>query len=263
MKKKLFRDSCKLFYMVLFFWYFANPTAFPEARANDVLVAVASNFHNPFREIIEQFERITRHKVQIVSGSTGKLYAQIINGAPFELFIAADKKRPRLLRQNLKAVSNTQFTYAIGKITLWSPNLDAISEDGKSILYKKNFKHIAMANPITAPYGKAALQALKKLGLLKKLQPLIVQGENINQVFQFIFSQNAELGIVSLSQVLDPKNNKKGKRAEISSEYYDPIKQDIVILTRGKNNTGAMSLWRFLKSDQAKRIIKKYGYELS
>ena len=248
--------------MVLFFWYFANPSAFPEARANDVLVAVASNFHNPFREIAEQFERMTRHKVQIVSGSTGKLYAQIINGAPFELFIAGDTKRPRLLRQNLKAVSSTQFTYAIGKITLWSPNLDVISEDGKLILYKKKFKHIAMANPITAPYGKAALQALKKLGLLKKLQPLIVQGENINQVFQFIFSQNAELGIVSLSQVLDPKNNKKGSRWDIPSELYDPLEQDAVILDKGKDNPGTIALWNFLRSEFSKRVIKKYGYGL-
>ena len=128
-------------------------------------------------------------------------------------------------------------------------------------MLKNKFSHIAIANPTTSPYGKAALQTLEKIGQWERLKPLVVQGENIGQTFQFVFSENAELGFVALSQVLDPKNNQKGKRVEISSDHYDPIRQDIVVLTRGKDNAGAMSLWRFLKSDQAKGIIKKYGYE--
>jgi molybdate transport system substrate-binding protein len=129
-------------------------------------------------------------------------------------------------------------------------------------LLKSKFSHIAIANPTTAPYGKATLQALERIGQWDRLKPLLVQGENIGQTFQFVFSENAELGFVALSQVLDPKNNQKGKRVEIPSDYYNPIKQDIVILTRGKHNTGAMALWQFLRGDQAKRVIKKYGYEL-
>jgi molybdate transport system substrate-binding protein len=165
--------------------------------------------------------------------------------------------------QEGRAVFGTQYSYAFGKITLWSPIPNVISESVKSTLLKNKFSHIAIANPTTSPYGKAALQTLEKIGQWERLKPLVVQGENIGQTFQFVFSENAELGFVALSQVLDPKNNQKGKRVEIPSEYYDPIKQDIVILTRGKNNNGAMALWQFLKGDQAKRIIKKYGYELS
>ena len=140
--------------------------------------------------------------------------------------------------------------------------MDAISDTVKSTLLRKKFSHIAMANPITAPYGKAALQTLKNLGLWKMIQPSVVQGENINQAFQFVFTNNAELGFVSLAQILDPKIIQKGKRIDIPDEYYDPIKQDAVILSNGQSNDGAISLWNFLQSDESKNIIKKYGYGL-
>ena len=252
-----------IFYIILFLWNFINPVSYPIAWADEIQAAVATNFHNPFKAVVKQFEKKTGHKVIIIAGSTGKLYAQIVNGAPFDIFLSADSLRPKLLMQEGRAVSGTQYSYAFGKITLWSPVPNLISESVKSTLLKNKFSHIAIANPTTSPYGKAALQTLEKIGQWDRLKPLVVQGENISQTFQFVFSENAELGFVALSQVLDPKNNQKGKRVEIPSDYYDPIRQDIVILTRGKNNTGAMSLWRFLKSDQAKRIIKKYGYELS
>ena len=252
-----------IFYIILFLWNFINPVSSPIAWADEIQAAVATNFHNPFKAVVKQFEKKTGHKVIIITGSTGKLYAQIVNGAPFDIFLSADSLRPKLLMQEGRAVSGTQYSYAFGKITLWSPSPNLISENVKSTLLKNKFSHIAIANPITAPYGKAALQTLEKIGQWDRLKPLVVQGENIGQTFQFVFSENAELGFVALSQVLDPKNNQKGKRVEISSDHYDPIRQDIVVLTRGKDNTGAMSLWRFLKSDQAKRIIKKYGYELS
>ena len=251
-----------LFYIIFFLWDFTSPGYYSMAQADEIQAAVATNFHNPFRAVVKQFEKKTGHKVIIISGSTGKLYAQIVHGAPFDIFLAADDLRPRLLIQEGRAVSGTQYSYAFGKITLWSPNLNLISGSVESTLRKKNFSHIAIANPATAPYGKAALQTLEKLGQWDLLKPFMVQGENIGQTFQFVFSKNAELGFVALSQVLDPKNSQKGKRIDIPSEYYDPIKQDIVILTRGENNTGAMDLWRFLKSDQAKQTIKKHGYEL-
>jgi len=252
-----------LFYIILFLWNFINPVSYPIAWADEIQAAVATNFYSPFKAVVKQFEKKTSHKVIIIAGSTGKLYAQIVNGAPFDIFLSADSHRPKLLMQEGRAVSGTQYSYAFGKITLWSPIPNLISESIKSTLLKNKFSHIAIANPITAPYGKAALQTLEKIDQWDRLKPHVVQGENIGQTFQFVFSENAELGFVALSQVLDPKNNKKGKRVEIPSDYYDPIKQDIVILTRGKNNNGAMSLWQFLKGDQAKRIIKKYGYELS
>ena len=199
------------------------------AQADEIQAAVATNFHNPFRAVVKQFEKKTGHKVIIISGSTGKLYAQIVHGAPFDIFLAADDLRPRLLIQEGRAVSGPQYSYAFGKITLWSPTLNLISGSVESTLRKKKFSHIAIANPATAPYGKAALQPLKKLGQWDLLKPFMVQGENIGQTFHFVFSENAELGFVALSQVLDPKNNQKGKRIDIPSEYYDPIKQDIVI----------------------------------
>ena len=258
----MFKRTSFTFYVVLSFWHFISMEVFSVAQANEIQAAVATNFYNPFKEIVIQFEKITGHKVLIISGSTGKLYAQIMNGAPFDLFLAADSLRPQLLEQKGKIISGTRFGYALGKITLWSPDPNEISESVKSTLLRKNFTHIAMANPLTAPYGKAALQTLQKLGLWDQLRPLVVQGENIGQTFQFIFSKNAELGFVAISQVLDPKNSKKGKQANVPDEYYDPLKQDVVILKKGKINHGARNLWQFLSSDLAKRIIKTYGYGL-
>jgi molybdate transport system substrate-binding protein len=258
----MFKKFNPIFYITLFFCNFVNPVSYPIAWADEIQAAVATNFYNPFKTVVKQFENKTGHKVIIITGSTGKLYAQIVNGAPFDVFLSADSLRPKLLMQNGRAVSGTQYSYAFGKITLWSPNPNVILESVKSTLLKSKFSHIAIANPTTAPYGKATLQALERIGQWDRLKPLLVQGENIGQTFQFVFSENAELGFVALSQVLDPKNNQKGKRVEIPSDYYNPIKQDIVILTRGKHNTGAMALWQFLRGDQAKRVIKKYGYEL-
>ena len=255
-------NSKVLFYVVLALWCITYSGTNSDAEADEILIAVASNFYNPLREIARSFEKETGHKVQVVAGSTGKLYAQIVNGAPFELLLAADSRRPRLLEKGGWAVPGTRFTYALGKITLWSPNPTAISKDGESTLRKRNFAHLAMANPITAPYGKAALQTLQKLGLWSKVQPLVVQGENIGQTFQFVASQNAELGFVALSQVLDPKNHQKGTRWDVPDRFYDSLEQDLVILKNAENNPAVKTFWKFLKNKHAKRIIKKYGYGL-
>ena len=248
--------------IILLFFCLTQCGVFSQALANEIQAAVASNFYNPFREISRQFEKDTGHKVRIIFGSTGKLYAQIIHGAPFELFLSADSKRPMLLEKGNYAVSGSRFTYALGKITLWSVNSDLITSDGKSTLQKKKISHIAMANPKTAPYGKAARQTLKKLRLWEDVRPLLVQGENISQTFQFVASQNAELGFVALSQILDPKNIHKGKRWDVPKSLYDPIEQDTTILKYGENNPGVKDLWKYLKGDKAKQIIKKYGYDL-
>jgi len=257
-----FKNFLLLLFLAWPFYSLSQSSFFPEAHAAEIQVAVASNFHNPLKEIIENFEKTTEHKALIISGSTGKLYAQILNGAPFHIFLAADSIRPQLLEKNGGAIYGTRISYALGKISLWSPNSDAISGTVKSTLLRKKFSHIAMANPITAPYGKAALQTLKKLGLWNIIQSNVVQGENINQAFQFVFTNNAQLGFVSLAQILDPKIIHKGKRIDVPDEYYDPIKQDAVILANGKSNDGAISFWNFLQSDISKKIIKNYGYGL-
>ena len=257
---KIRLKTSNLFFYIIFLWVLIGLPSLTQAE--EIQVAVATNFINPFKLLIKQFEKKTGHKVIIISGSTGKLYAQIVNGAPFDIFLSADDLRPKLLINKGYAILGTQYSYALGKITLWSPNANIISKNVALTLIKKKFSHIAIANPVTAPYGKAALQTLKNLDQWDKLKPFIVQGENIGQAFQFVFSNNAELGFVALSQVLDPKNNQKGKRVDIPSRYYDPIKQDIVILTKGGNSVGSLELWNFLKSDKAKTIIKKRGYEL-
>ena len=158
--------------IILFLWCFVNSAI---VQAEEIQAAVATNFINPFKLIVKPFERKTGHKVITISGSTGKLYAQIVNGAPFDIFLSADSLRPYLLIKKGYAALGTQYSYALGKITLWSPNTNIISNSVESTLLKKRFAHIAIANPVTAPYGKAALQILKKLGQWDKLKPFIVQ----------------------------------------------------------------------------------------
>lgn len=230
-------------------------------RAGEVRVAVASNFLNPLKVIAQQYEKRTGHEVRIITGSTGKLYAQIVHGAPFDLFLAADSKRPHLLEKSGKAMMGSRFTYALGRLALWSEKPDVISEDGVSTLRKMNFKRLAMANPKTAPYGLAASQTLKKLKLWEKLEARAVRGENIGQTFQFVLSGNVGLGFVALSQVLDPKNKSKGRYWKVPSDFHDPLNQDAILLERGDGNPAAIEFFEFLKSDTARKVILSYGYD--
>lgn len=230
--------------------------------AGEVTAAVASNFLNPFKRLVSNFQKQSGHTVIIVSGSTGKLYAQIIHGAPFDIFLAADSERPRLLEKDGQAVAATRFTYARGKIVLWSADPKRITADGKTVLRRKNFRHLALANPKTAPYGRAAFNALQRLNLWESLSPLIVRGENISQTFQFVATGNAEVGFVALSQVLDPRLKIKGSRWQVPEHLYDPIDQDAVLLSNGQTNPAAQALWKFLQSEPARKIIQSYGYGL-
>ena len=230
--------------------------------AGEVTVAVASNFLNPFKQLVPVFQKQSGHTVRTVSGSTGKLYAQILHGAPFEVFLAADSERPRLLEKNGQAVAETRFTYAQGKIILWSADPRRIPADGKSILHRRNFKHLALANPKTAPYGKAAYTTLKRLNLWESLSPAIVQGENIGQTFQFVATGNAEIGFVALSQIRDPRLKIQGSRWFVPEHLYDAIDQDAVLLTRGQSQPAAKALLQFLKSDKTRKMIQSYGYSL-
>ena len=178
------------------------------ALADQVLVAVAANFVPPFREVAMEFEKATGHNVQVASGSSGNFYAQIMNGAPFDVFFSADNERPKLLEEEGLGVKGSRFTYAIGRLVLWSPDPNLVK--GEDTLRSESIKHLAIANPKTAPYGAAAMQTMQTLGLWETVQPRLVMGENLGQTLGFIESGNAELGFLALSQVMDPKMKGKG-----------------------------------------------------
>ena len=232
----------------------------PPAFAEQVLVAVAANFTPPFREIAQEFERTTGHQVRVVSGASGAFYAQIKNGAPFDVFFSADNERPKLLEDEGLGVKDSRFTYAIGRLVLWSPNAGLVKEE--ETLRSKTFKRLAMANPKTAPYGVAALQTMQKLELWDNLKPQLVMGESLGQTMGFIESGNAQLGFVALSQVLDPKIKGTGSRWEVPTDVHEPITQDVILLMRAKDNPAAKSLLEFATGTQAKDIIARYGYLL-
>lgn len=244
--------------LTFFIWLALCGTVFGETIA----VAVASNFLNPLREIAAEFNKSSQHSINIISGSTGSLYAQIINGAPYHIFLSADSWRPKVLEEKGFAVKGSRFVYATGRLTLWSADPDRIGNNGIDILRRKVFNHLAIANPKTAPYGQAAFKTLEKLNLWNELVPRIVRGANIGQTFQFVATGNAELGFVALSQVLDPKWKTKGSRWDIPRKYHDPLYQSAALLKRGENNKPAMDFMIFLKGTKAKKLIKNYGYDL-
>jgi len=230
------------------------------ATAEQVQAAVAANFIPAFRDIAAAFKKVTGHKILVSTGSSGKFYAQIKNGAPFEVFFSADDERPRLLEEEGLAVKGTRFTYAVGRLVLWSP--DPALVKGEDTLRTGTFKHLAMANPKTAPYGTAAMEVMMNLGVWEGLQPRIVQGENIGQTIGFIESGSAELGFVALSQTLAPALNGKGSRWTVPASLHKPIAQDVVLLAKGERNAAAKALMEFVRTPQVRAIIEQYGYEV-
>ena len=231
------------------------------AFAGEVQVAVAANFTVPMQKIAADFEKDTGHKAVVSVGATGKFYAQIQSGAPFEVFLSADETTPAKLEQEGMTVPGSRFTYAIGKLVLWSAKPVFVDDKGK-VLKEGKFAHLALANPKTAPYGAAALEVLKNLGLLETLSPKFVQGENIAQTQQFVATGNAELGFVALSQVQKDGELTSGSAWFVPGKLYKPIRQDAVILAKGKGNPAATALMDYLKSDKAKVVIKSFGYDL-
>lgn len=230
-------------------------------KAETTLVAVASNFTKPMTDIAAEFEKETGHTAQLSFGSSGKFVSQFENGAPFEVFLSADDKSPLKLEQSGLAVADSHFTYAKGKLVLWSSVANYVDSQGE-ILNKSGFKHLAIADPKLAPYGAAAVEVLKSKNLLDKLQPLFVLGENISQTHQFISTGNAELGFVALSQVSENDKITSGSGWIVPANLYQPIKQDAVLLKTGEKNPAAKALLDYLKSPAAKTIIQKYGYDL-
>ncbi|VTU39395.1 Molybdate-binding periplasmic protein precursor [Variovorax sp. PBS-H4] len=230
-------------------------------HAAEVQVAVAANFAGPMKVLAVDFEKATGHVAVLSSGSTGKFHAQIRSGAPFDVFLAADDETPARLDQEGATVPGSRFTYATGQLVLWSARPDLVDAKGE-VLKRGQFAHLALAAPKLAPYGAAAVETMKRLDVLAQLEPKFVQGESIGQTFGFVSSGNAELGFVALSQVWENGKLKRGSAWVVPAELHNPIRQDAVLLTRGKDNAAAAALMAFLKSDAAKAVIRSFGYDV-
>jgi molybdate transport system substrate-binding protein len=231
------------------------------AHADEVQIAVAANFTAPMKEIAAQFEQESGHKVLASFGSTGKFYSQIQNGAPFEILLAADDETPAKLEKEGAAVTGTRFTYAIGKLVLWSAQPGLVDDKG-DVLKKGSFPHLSIANPKLAPYGAAAVEVLQKLNLYSSLEAKFVQGENIAQTHQFVVSGAAPLGFVAMSQVYEGGKLKSGSAWVVPAGMYVPLRQDALVLARGKGKGAVEAFLKYLKGDKAKAVIRSYGYEL-
>lgn len=232
------------------------------AVAADVQIVVAANFAGPIEEISQSFEKMTGHRLKISTGASGKFYAQIKNGAPFEVFLSADEQKPSQLEKDGLAVQGSRFTYAIGKLVLWSADANLVDSKGK-ILATGNFNKLAIANPKTAPYGEAAMQTLTALNLKSVLEPKLVIGESIGQTYQFVATGNASIGFVALSQVTKANKLIGGSAWVVPEKLYQPILQDAVLLVNGRDNVAARQFMLFLRSDEALRIIKSFGYAVN
>jgi molybdate transport system substrate-binding protein len=232
-----------------------------QVAADEVRVAVAANFTAPMRQIGAGFERETGHKVSLSFGATGLFYAQIANGAPFDVFLAADDETPARLEKEGLAVAGSRFAYATGRLVLWSAKEGVVDDKGE-ILRKPGLRHLAIANPKTAPYGQAAMQTLSRLGELERLRASFVQGENITQTYQFVATGNAEIGFVALSQVFKDGKLASGSAWVVPKTLHDPIRQEAALLIGGARNPAARALLDYLKRDAAKAVIRAYGYEV-
>lgn len=239
-------------------WLFAAAVAFAApCAAADTQVAVAANFTAPAKEIAAAFARATGHRATLSFGSSGAFYAQIAQGAPFEIFLSADADRPKQVEKDGLGVPGSRFTYAIGRLVLYSARPGLV--DGKgAVLRRGDFAHLAIADPVAAPYGAAAIQTMTKLGLYPALTPRIVKGSSIAQAYEFVAAGAAELGFVALSQVIATPG---GSRWLVPATLHAPIDQQAILLRTGARNPAAASFLKFLRSRAAVAIIRRYGYE--
>lgn len=229
--------------------------------AGEAQVAVAANFAEPIKAIAAVLEKTTGHTLKISTGASGAFYTQIRNGAPFDVFLSADNERPEMLERDGLAQPGTRFTYATGKLVLWSVKAGRVDARGE-VLKAANLGKVAYANPKTAPYGEAALQVMERLGLSAAIAPKLVQGESIGQAFAFVKTGNADVGFVALSQVLQGGRLKEGSMWAIPQAAYEPIRQDAVLLRKGTDNEAAKALLALLQSPNIKALIRSYGYDL-
>lgn len=228
------------------------------SSADEIRVAVAANFIHTIKAMTPRFEQQTGHRVILAAGSSGKHYAQIVNGAPFDAFFAADVERPKLLEDKGLIAPDSRFTYAIGRLVLWSIKGNYIDAKG-NVLTTDDYQHLAIANPKLAPYGRAAQQVLQKRGLWKQLQNRMIRGENIGQTFQYVKSGNAQLGFVALSQVKQLEESFRGSYWLIDQSLYDKIEQQAVLL---KDSPATRALMQYLQSHEARAIIQQNGYDV-
>ncbi len=230
-------------------------------HAAEANVAVAANFAEPIKAIASVLEKTTGHTLKISIGATGGLYAQIKNGAPFDVMLSADTKTPAQLETDGLAQPGSRFTYATGKLVLWSADAAKVDAQG-NVLKGDGFRKIAIANPKTAPYGAAAVETMDKLGLSAALTPKLVTGESIGQTYNFVHTGNAEIGFVAMSQVLEGGRLKGGSMWVVPQNLYGAIQQDAVLLKRAANNEAALALLKLLKSPNIKDLIRSYGYDI-
>jgi len=247
-------DPIQKFLVAFTLWIFSQL-----AFAETVHIAAAANFAAPVKAIINAFESKTGHKTVLSLGSSGKFYAQILNGAPFDVFFSADQVKPEGLERQNQTVQGSRRTYAVGGLVLWSAQSDFI-DNSPSILESGRFSKLAIANPRLAPYGVAAIEVLEALSLRVRTEPKWVQGENISQTFQFVSTGNADLGFVARSQLVSNSNIQKGSQWLVPDHFHQPIRQDVVLLKRAAGNHAAEALLSFIKTPAAREIIESYGY---
>ncbi|WP_316863176.1 molybdate ABC transporter substrate-binding protein [uncultured Cohaesibacter sp.] len=236
-------------------------TCFGPAMGNcaETKIAIAANFTAPAKEIASAFERVTGHHVKISFGSTGKLFAQIVNGAPFSAFLAADQARPKRAEEQGFAIEGSRFTYARGQIALYSTDPSLIDPQGAVLMKPEAFSRLAITNPKTAPYGAAAMEVLNNMTVPEQSLDKIVKGDTVIQTYQFIATNNAQLGFVALSQLVGVE---EGSRWMVPARLYTPIKQDAILLKSGAKDKAALAFLHFLKGEEARAIIRKFGYDI-
>ena len=244
----------------MYLWFAILTALRAPLHAAEVSVAVAANFAAPMQKIAQAFEQDTGHKAVLSVGATGMLYAQIRNGAPYQILLAADEETPNKLEKEGLGVAASRFTYATGKLVLWSKQPGFVDDKG-DVLRTAKFERIAIANPKLAPYGAAAMETMSKLAILQQLQARIVQGDNIAQTYQFVATENAQLGFVALSQVFVDGKIAQGSGWIVPAGAHAPIRQDAILLTKGQDSAAALALMRYLRGDRAKSLIRSYGYD--
>lgn len=231
------------------------------ANAGEVNAAVAANFTEPVKLIAEAFQKDTGHTVKLSFGSSGKFYSQIKEGAPFDVFLAADEKNPKLLEKEGLAVEGTRFVYALGKLVLWSAQPGYVDDKGY-VLRKGSYNKIAYADPKLAPYGLAAKETLEDMGLWSVVQSKLVTGESITQTYQFAATGNAEMAFIALSQITKDGKVSEGSYWLVPAHMYNPIKQAAVQLSAAKDKAAAQAFLTYLKNEKSVAIIRSFGYEL-
>jgi len=229
-------------------------------HAEEALIAVATNFIVVAERLKVVFELETDHRITIVGGSTGKLYAQVLNGAPYDVLLAADQERPMILEKNGRAVEGSRFTFATGQLALWSANVHTIRDDVRSTVLNSGINALAIANPALAPYGAASREALQSLDIWEDVRDRIVMGENVGQAHALVATGNAEVGIVALSLMLNRDNRFVGDYLEIPRDLHTSLRQDAVLLRHGEANIAAKAFLRFMQSEETQVMLLASGY---